>query len=429
MLVDDRSANLNAITAILADFDVNILTASSGNDALALALKHEFAVILMDAHMPGMDGFETATILRSRIQTPVIFLTAFAKGNDRILKAYKLGAADFIFKPFIPELLKSKVTVFVDLYRQRKELEQLNRSLKNKVQKQTRQLKQTNQALQQFVPKDFLRLLNRKNIIEVQPGDCVYKKMTILFADIRSFTALSETMNPSENFKFVNSYISFMAPAILENNGFIDKYIGDAIMALFENASDAVAAAIKMFDTLAIYNGYRKKTGYRPIRIGVGINTGVLTLGTVGGKIRMDGTVIGDAVNLASHIEQLTKRYQASVLIGPETFLTLHDSLKYQTRFIDCVNLKGKKKEVMIYEVLDADPPEIRKKKIKTLKQFEQALSLFQAGGYLAARSLFQKCSQQNPGDKAAKIYLDRCEYLISHYKPIDGTAAIRPAV
>ncbi len=156
--------------------------------------------------------------------------------------------------------------------------------------------------------------------------------MSILFADIRDFTTLSERMTPEENFKFINAYLSHMEPAILDNNGFIDKYIGDAIMALFSrSADDAIKAGIDMLHRLAKYNTKRTNPERPPIQIGIGINTGSLMLGTVGGQTRMDGTVIGDAVNLASRLEALTKHYGVSLLISHHTFQCLRHPVEYGT--------------------------------------------------------------------------------------------------
>ncbi len=165
----------------------------------------------------------------------------------------------------------------------------------------------------------------------------------MLFSDIRDFTTLSESMTQEDNFKFINSYLSRMEPLIVENRGFIDKYIGDAIMALFSGgADDAVKAGIAMLHLLAEYNRHRLKSGYIPIMIGIGINTGSLMLGTVGGHNRMDSTVISDAVNLASRIEGLTKNYGVSLLITHETFLRLTNPADYAFRLIGRVKVKGK---------------------------------------------------------------------------------------
>ncbi|MBD0300431.1 MAG: PAS domain S-box protein, partial [Nitrososphaera sp.] len=154
------------------------------------------------------------------------------------------------------------------------------------------------EATSRFVPNEFLAFLGCDSIVDIKLGEAVELEMSVLFSDIRDFTTLSEQMTPTENFKFINSYLSRMEPLIVENQGFIDKYIGDAIMALFsEGADDAVKAGIAMLETLAEYNRDRLSLGYVPVEIGVGINTGSLILGIVGGKSRMDGTVVSDAVN------------------------------------------------------------------------------------------------------------------------------------
>ncbi|MBW3585394.1 MAG: PAS domain S-box protein, partial [Cyanobacteria bacterium 0813] len=220
-------------------------------------------------------------------------------------------------------------------------------------------------AYGRFVPHQFLNLLGYESIIDVNLGDQVQQEMSVLFADIRNFTALSETMTPQQNFKFINAYLSRMEPAITSNNGFIDKYIGDAIMALFSDcADDAVKAGIAMLNILTDYNEHRQTVGYIPIQIGIGINSGSLMLGTVGGKSRMDSTVISDAVNLASRIEGLTKDYGVPLLISQQTLGRLRNQADYAIRIVDKVQVKGKSQYVVVYEVFDADPPEILSAKL-----------------------------------------------------------------
>jgi len=276
----------------------------------------------------------------------------------------------------------------------------------------TRELFQLNQAYERFVPGQFLQFLQKKSIVDVQLGDHVQQEMSVLFADIRNFTALSEQMNPRENFNFINAFLSRMEPAIREHNGFVDKYIGDEIMALFSgNADEAVQAGITMFERLALYNQHRANYDYAPIEIGIGINTGELMLGTVGGFSRMDSTVISDAVNLAARLEELTKIYQVRLLISHYTFLRLSNPGDYGMRLVDKVNVKGKAKKVTVYEVFDADPPEIRKAKMATKTAFEQGLMLYYRDRLSEAAQGFSQCLQVNPGDKVAQHYLKRCQH------------------
>ena len=268
-----------------------------------------------------------------------------------------------------------------------------------------------NQAYERFVPYQFLQFLNKDSIIEVQLGDQVQQEMSVLFADIRDFTALSESMTPEDNFKFINAYLSRMEPAIAENNGFIDKYIGDAIMALFSgSADDAVKASLSMLKVLAEYNTTRGRPGRPCLQIGIGIHTGSLMLGTVGGQSRMDSTVISDTVNLASRIESLTKEYGVSLLISQQTLSRLQNPMEYNLRFIERVKVKGKSKAVAVFEVFDADEPQLKVGKLATKSMFEEGLFLCYRGSFREAALLFKDCLRINPGDAIARIYLQRCQ-------------------
>jgi len=261
-----------------------------------------------------------------------------------------------------------------------------------------------------------VQALNKESIVNVGLGESIQMDMSILFSDIRSFTTMSEGMTPEENFDFINSYLEQMEPVVRKHHGFIDKYIGDAIMALFNtNADEAVKAGIEMLNTLAIYNENRQKFGYEPVRIGIGIHTGPLMLGTIGGAKRMEGTVISDNVNLASRLESLTKEYGASLIISDQTFKLLSQPSKYSTRVLAHVKPKGKKEEVKIMEVCDGDDQEVRDLKMASASQFEEAVSLFHTHELDAAQKIFQECLIKNPQDKAAQIYLVRCQGLIRY--------------
>ncbi|MGB3268147.1 MAG: adenylate/guanylate cyclase domain-containing protein [Microcoleus sp.] len=265
-------------------------------------------------------------------------------------------------------------------------------------------------AYGRFVPHQFLNILGYESIIDVNLGDQVQQEMSVLFADIRDFTKLSETMTPQENFNFINAYLSRMEPAITSHNGFIDKYIGDAIMALFGDfADDAVKAGIAMLNILTDYNEYRQNVGYIPIKVGIGINSGSLMLGTVGGINRMDSTVISDAVNLASRIEGLTKDYGVPLLISQQTLEKLRNPADYAIRIVDKVQVKGKSQYVTVFEVFDADPAEILSAKLANLAVYSEAMLLCDRQEFREAGKLFEECLRTNPSDRVARIYLKRC--------------------
>jgi hemerythrin len=266
-------------------------------------------------------------------------------------------------------------------------------------------------AYSRFVPRQFLNLLGIEDIRKVELGQQVERKMTVLFADIRSFTALSETMSPQENFNFLNSYLVQMEPVIAAHGGFIDKYIGDAIMALFPDSPDqALHCSLAMLQRLEEYNDGRQRAGYRPIRIGIGINTGIVILGTVGGAERMDGTVIGDAVNLAARLERMTKEYRASVLISEYTLYSLDKPELWSIRFLDRTFVRGKQGTQSVFEVFNCEPAPLREAKHQHQKHFDQALAYYHFDDILGAREQLLTYIAMVPDDTAAHAYLERCE-------------------
>ncbi|MBW4548248.1 MAG: hypothetical protein KME25_27970 [Symplocastrum torsivum CPER-KK1] len=273
-------------------------------------------------------------------------------------------------------------------------------------------------AANRFVPHSFLQFLG-KSIIDIELGDHVQKEMTIMFADIRSFTTLSEKMTPQENFNFINSYLGKISPVIRKYGGIIDKYIGDAIMALFPQptAEMALQAAIAMQHQVSDYNKYRKNSGYKPITIGIGLHTGRLILGTIGEPRRMETTVISDAVNLASRLEGLTKLYGASILISGETLFKI-DPSKYNYRCLGQVRIKGRNEPVSVFEVYDAEPEAVVNIKNQNKADFESAILLYNEREFTQAKEIFQKVLQFNLQDRAATMYVERCEYYQRHGVP-----------
>ena len=275
-------------------------------------------------------------------------------------------------------------------------------------------LQQTETAYSRLIPRQLLTLLERDSIIDVKLGDQIERKLTIMFSDIRNFTPLSESMTPGENFEFINSYLSQMEPVIGKHVGIIDKYMGDTIMALFpQSADDAVTGSIAMLGKLVDYNAGRRRAGYRPIQIGIGLNTGMVIIGTVGGNNRMDSTVVGDAVNLASRIEEATKTYQAPLLISQNTLYDLADPSKYDIRLLDRIRVKGKTQPLSIYEVFDNDSADLRHGKRASKAKFEEAIAYYHLQRIPQSMELLTHCIQIAPKDISAHIYLARCkEYL-----------------
>ena len=391
LVVDDDPLNIQVLTERLEMGNYAIAQARSGQEALQV-VQSGFRpdLVLLDVMMPRMSGYEVARRLREQFaanEVPIVMLTAKNQLSD-LARGLESGANDYLTKPVSREELLARMKTHL-------------------------QLSNLNVAYSRFVPREFLELLNKESIVDVTLGDHIKRTMSVLFSDIRGYTRLSEKMTPEENLQFINAYLAGMEDAISQHSGFIDKYIGDAIMALFDEPADsALDAAIAMLRSLETYNQQRHADNKDAIRIGIGIDTGPLMLGTVGGRKRLDTTVIGDAVNLASRLEELTKFYGAPLLISHRVLAQLQDPERYSVRFLDRLSVRGRDQPVAIYEVLNADSAEERNQKLLTASHFEEGILLFHRRQYVEAAGRFEECLQANPGDRAIQIYLERAVRL-----------------
>jgi len=305
-------------------------------------------------------------------------------------------------------------------------LEEARNELERRVEDRTAELAQANLQLEKinhaygrFVPHEFLRYLRKESIVDVNLGDQTQRRMAVLFSDIRDFTTLSERMTPQENFRFLNAYLKRVSPIIRQHHGFIDKYIGDAVMALFpERTEDAVQAAVVMQHAVTDYNRYLRDVGSQPLTIGIGIHTGSLMLGTIGEDERMESTVISDAVNVSARLEGLTKVYGASILISENSLYDLEQVTKYQFRFLDKVQVKGKKEPISVFEIFNGDAVEVIALKLSSRTDFEKGLLYYHSQEFTEAKSYFEKVLLIDPTDKAAHLYLKRTLHYIEYGVP-----------
>lgn len=281
-------------------------------------------------------------------------------------------------------------------------------------------------ASNRFVPYDLLKLLKKESIVDVNLGDHILSEMTILFADVRNFTVISEKMSVRDNFDFINSYLKHLGPVIRNNKGIIDKYLGDGIMALFSGqVDDALNAALSMHRVLEKYNKSKDSMRYHTVHLGIGIHSGSVMLGTVGEEQRMDGTVISDTVNLASRIEGLTKYYNALVIISNKVVEQLTQKDAYFIRYLDKIRVVGKMEPVCIYEVCDAEDKEIIALKKATLQDYNQALDYFYSRRFKEAARLFAQIMKANPNDKPAQMFYERAHHFTTHEPPSDWDGVI----
>jgi two-component system sensor histidine kinase ChiS len=354
--------------------------------------------------MPGMTGDKFLSYVHENYSKPIkILLTGQAALESAISAVNNADLYRYLTKPWDEEDFLLTVEKGIMQY-----------ELMEETQRQV-------EVFQRFVPREFLEFLGKDSILDVGLGDQVQKEMTILFADIRSFTTLSEKMTPKENFDFINAYLSKVGPVIRDCHGFIDKYVGDALMALFPHrADDAVRASIGIHRAVDNYNVEFQKENSPPISIGIGLHTGNLMLGTIGNAERMQSTVISDAVNLTSRLEGLTRFYGASILISETTLSRIEDSSRYNYRLLGKVRVKGKNNAILVYEVFDGDPENIAELKLQTKSSFENGLELYYQQEFAEASVQFKNVLKINPEDKTARLYLEHSAQFMVKGVPTD---------
>ncbi|MGE0616063.1 MAG: adenylate/guanylate cyclase domain-containing protein [Bacteriovoracia bacterium] len=254
-----------------------------------------------------------------------------------------------------------------------------------------------------FVPWELLKLLNKQSILDIQLGDFIERRMTVLFSDVRDFTRISEGLSPQETFNFLNSYLGRVSPIIRKHGGFIDNFIGDGIIAIFPgSAQDAMRAAVEMSQQLDVYNQHRAQSGYETIRIGLGLNTGRVILGTIGNVQQMRGTVISDCVNTASRLEGLTKQMGATILLSEETYRELGEESRANIRWLGHAVLKGKSEPVSFYHAYAAEGPFLQERLSRSRRVFEAGIAALEAGRPKQAARHFEEALAICPDDRVA---------------------------
>jgi adenylate cyclase len=248
---------------------------------------------------------------------------------------------------------------------------------------------------------------------------------TVLFSDIRSFTSIAERLGAHPTVAMLNDYFERMVECISEQSGMLDKFIGDAIMAVFglpipheDDEDRALRAAIAMIRSLREWNVEREARGEPVLDMGVGLNTDAVVAGNIGSRKRMDYTIIGDGVNLASRLESACKHYGARILLSELTQAKLRGV--YRLREADRVVVKGKSEPVAVFECLDYHDADSFPNLMETVGAFNEGLALYRGAEFAKAVHWFEQALKANPGDKLASMYVERCRVLQESPPPTD---------
>jgi adenylate cyclase len=431
LLVDDSRTVRYQVRKTLEEAPGNPFQVEEANDGLE-AMQRLISlpstalpdVIVLDRNMPHMSGDEVALLIKSddrlnKIQ--ILMLTAQSSIDEMIKGLSHLQVDDYVSKPYHAGEFLARIKALLRIRQaerqQRYAFEQLKAARLELAE--TQAMATMTRLFQKFVPGQFLeRMDNGEGLEQIKAGLAEGKEVTLLFSDIRSFTSLAEGRPPREIFSMLNEYFDVMQNSLDQHSGFIDKFIGDAIMAIFDGedqALNAVKSATQMHNDLRELNELRKSRQEVPLEIGIGVHSGYSIIGTLGSHSRMDFTVIGDTVNLASRLEGLTKHYLCPLIISRDTLLMIPFEQRPPHRLVDMVQVKGKEQPVAIYEAIDASAEEVAAQKVSVLVAYERAISVYQEQAWSKAVDLFSQIVEQAPLDALSKIYLDRAVYFLEN--------------
>ena len=333
LVIDDNIVNRMVLSRSLEQQGHVVETASNGEEGLEKIRTQSFDLVLLDIEMPIMDGFQVLEACINDVdlrQIPIIMTSAMDE-IDAVVKCVELGAEDYLTKPVNPILLRARVNASLEKKRLRDEQRKLFRTFATKE-----------------VAEELLRTgfsLGGKHVTA-----------SILFADIRSFTTIAESQNPSDTIDLLNGYFSLMFDAINKHGGGINQMVGDGLMAVFgapiffeEHCEHAVRAALEMLDQLKVFNAQQSAQNKTQIHIGIGIASGEMIAGYTGTQNRAIYTCIGDTVNLASRIEAHTKVALRPLLIDNYTRTKLTGT--YTLEDLGPALFKGKQQAIKIFGV------------------------------------------------------------------------------
>ena len=335
LVVDDNRVNRLLLGRALEQLGHTVTFAENGREALAALGRRRADLILLDIEMPEMDGYQVLAALAAdpRLRDVPVVMMSSVEEVDSVARCIEMGAEDYLFKPVNPVLLRARVSASLE----KKRLRDLQREL-------------------------FRRFATAEVADEVLTGggslDGRFKQVeaSVMFSDIRSYTSITETLAPAETIELLNSYYTLTFDAISGQGGIVNQMLGDGLMAIFgaplpqpDHRDRAVRAALEMLEMMEAYNAEQTRRGAIEVRIGIGIASGPLVAGFTGTQQRMTYTAVGEAVNLAAHLEAHTKVAGRPILIDEHTRAGLDGAIAVEAH--GPTQFKTRKQPVEIYSV------------------------------------------------------------------------------
>lgn len=367
---------------------------------------------------------DTSSLSDAGIISPEVksLLYSALKVNDRVMGAIILGSNESM--PYTAAHLKLLTTLALQSSAVIESALLYEKNIKE-VKAREEAMRLVYEVTGKFVPLEFIHSLGHEKITDVKLGDQVEKIVTVLFSDIREYTSLSEKMSPEENFSFICAFNARIGPFIRKHNGFVNQYLGDAIMAIFPgNAGDALSAAVEIQKEIEQFNQKRLQQNLSPIKIGVGMHTGPLIMGITGDKDRLDACTISDTVNTASRLEGLTKYYKAGIILSQASLEQIKNGEAFHLRNLGLVQVKGKQETLRIHECFSGSDEEIQRK-TATLHLFNEGVQHYSGKLFSQATSSFQKVVEADPDDRTARFFYMNSKQLITEGKQIQKSGIV----
>ena len=282
----------------------------------------------------------------------------------------------------------------------------LNKINENYKQKQAI-IENTNSEFEKFIPKQIIQMFGKKNVLQLEVGSKIQKEVTTLFCDIRNSEAVSSTLSMEENFNYINSYLNLVSPLVRKHNGFVDKYLGDGVLAVFTSPDQAINCAHAICRIITQKNIQNRSMPN--LDVGIGINTSDVVFGVVGDEVRKAPTIISNTMDIANKMQDICKKYGSVIVFSKNTLNSISGKTNISYRYIGNVQLEDIKEQISLFESLNAYPRQKRDRLEKYRTEFEEGVRKYNNAKFAEAQTIFENVYRQEKDDKVCYVYYNKC--------------------